>query len=236
MLNLKTVEEKDVAGGGNYGSFGLNKGQILSVKYSPNGGYKGEQRDALIVEWQIGDTKNSFRFFPIPSDYQYDAEKCIKIQTKRLQDLLEIFVPQETVKKVIETPYNDWKTLYQTVEKCLAVKVGDLSKVDVDIFLQYQLNIGQNAKRTFLEIDNAITSYKGKSYVKHIEGNFKQVVDDNGLHFVTDDGKVHPIARSKWFTEQNYMKLQTLEGSGIQPVSTTNSADLPFGGSEDTEW
>ena len=112
--------------------------------------------------------------------------------------------------------------------------MGDLSKVDVDIFLNYQLNIGQNAKQTYLEIDNAKTSYKGKSYVKHVEGNFKQVIDENGLHYITDDGKVHPISRDKWFTGQNYMKKQTLEG--VNPISTANSADLPFGGSEDTEW
>jgi len=234
MLNFKKVEQKDVTGGGNYGNFGLNKGQILSVKYNPNGGYKGEQIDALVVEWQIGDTKNSFRFFPIPDDYQYNAQRSQDIQILRIQDLLEIFVPEETVKKVIETPYQDWKTFYQTVEKCLAVKVGDLSKVDVDIFLNYQLNIGQNAKQTYLEIDNAKTSYKGKSYVKHVEGNFKQVIDENGLHYITDDGKVHPISRDKWFTGQNYMKKQTLEG--VNPISTANSADLPFGGSEDTEW
>ena len=40
MLNFKKVEQKDVTSGGNYGNFGLNKGQILSVKYNPNGGYK----------------------------------------------------------------------------------------------------------------------------------------------------------------------------------------------------
>lgn len=232
MLNFKTVKSEDLAkGGGNYGKFGLNKGKILSVKYNPLGGYKGEEKDALIVEWQIGDTKNNFRFFPIADDYKYNAEVATDVQICRIQDLLSIFLPEETVKKVIETPYNGWKVFYQTIEKVLSTKVGDLSKVDVDIFLQYQKDIGQNAKQTYLEIDNTISSYKGKSYVKHVEGNFKQVIDDEGLKFVTDDGKVHPISRNKWFTEQNYMKKQTLEGGTPSPVSGSED-DLPFSSDE----
>ena len=230
-LNFSNLNEESLSGdNGNFGKFGLNKGQFLSVKYSPTGGYKGEERDALIVEWQIGDTKNNFRFFPIPADYQYDAKKCSDIQAQRIRNILDIYLPKETVDKVMGTSYNDWKTFYQTVEKILAAKVGDISEVDVDIVLNYQLNIGQNAKQTYLEIDNAITSYKGKSYVKHIEGDFKQVIDDSGLHFINDKGEKHPISRNKWFTEQNYMKKQSLEGASTpNPVSTVGSEnDLPF--------
>lgn len=238
MINFKELKEENLTGGnGNYIKFGLNTGKILSVYYTPKGGYKGEEVDALVVEWQVGDTKKDIRFFPIPDDYPYDAKKASDVQGLRIKNILKIFVPEETVNKVMSNNYNSFKEFYQTVDKCLKAKAPNMAEVDVDFFFNYQLNIAPNNNQTYLEIDNAKTSYKGNSYVKHVEGDFKQVIDDSGLHFVTDDGKVHPISRNKWFTQQNYMKKQTLENVS-KPQSSTSSGidDLPFGGDDSDNW
>ena len=133
--------------------------------------------------------------------------------------------------------YNSFKEFYQTVDKCLKAKAPNMAEIDVDFFFNYQLNIAPNNNQTYLEIDNTKTSYKGNSYVKHVEGDFKQVIDDSGLHFVTDDGKVHPISRNKWFTQQNYMKKQTLENVS-KPQSSISSGidDLPSDGDDSDNW
>lgn len=199
-MNFGFQEAKESTG--SFGKFGLNQNATFTkveVTQTKNG------LDVLSVNYRLdgADRDGFFTFFEPKENTSFEnskemLQKQVEVTQMQICELAECFIERETLKEFLKQHINSWKS-YITVIANAINKTGKVGNVKVDLFMQYQKKVPQGYKQAFLEVPIFGTAYWGKTFVPHVEGDFKEHFDKEKylLEYVTEDGKKHPIRRSE---------------------------------------
>ena len=227
----KSLQTKDVS----FGDFGLNSGVTLTkFAYNPNGGAGNSPGDALDISFKVKASEVNQRWFPISKVFGKDGEisdtssqeyiagynEQMKHFKAVMTHYLKAFNTEETIKAAFAVPPTSWVEYVQRVASLM--QQGIANKLSLDIFLQYQWNIGANANQTYLELPKNLKD--GSFVTPHIAPKGKWNVENawvetqegvhikrEGLRYVDDEGNPHRFKRGTNFMESNKANKQTKE-------------------------
>lgn len=225
-----------------FAKFGLNrKATFVDFKFNPNGGSNGSAKECADFIFKVYDQEFRARFFPLEKIYLGSDLLDIKEALKRDPDttqkyfnnwqenilnIARCFVTDEQLKKVlVGERVANFANFIKTIE-ALIKKSG--KKPELDVFLEWQKKIANNNDKTYLTFAQSEGRFsEGICVVPHIDKEFKEVKDDNGLKYVAEDGEEHPISRGAYYFRDNNKKAkrQTLNNK-----ATVGSSDFddPF--------
>jgi hypothetical protein len=233
--------------------FGLNTGNTFLTKFAwiPNGGKDGAEQEALEIIFNINGTEKSYRQFPVTKAFLKDnggettdpnsdeMKEASRLFNQKISSILECFVPTDSIKAAMSNGFSSFKD-YCNV--CAGLLPTGFDKMPVDIFLQYQWKpTGENTK-TYLEIPKDIS--KGKFVVAAVaaqpdaQGNnasWKEIRDENGIHYKDGAGNTHPIGRTKWFADSPFAN-QIDETKGALQNSNSGTANTAQPKSNTPAW
>lgn len=239
----KSLQSKEVS----YGEFGLNSKVLLTkFEYNPNGGANNSSGDSLDLEFKVKGSNIKQRWFPITKVYgkngeitDTQSEEYILNYNENMKHFkgvmthyLKAFNTEETLKAAFATPVNSWVDYVKLVSSLM--QVGINNKLPLDIFLQYQWKLGDNANQTYLELPKNLKD--GSFVTPHIApvGEWKAEdkwveKDENGieipregLRYVDSAENPHRFKRSKNFLESPKGLKQTRDSQSAS-VSAMNS-------------
>lgn len=238
MIGFGFQDDKDESlksKGTGFGIFGLNsRVKIEKFEYTPNGGAGGAEGDALDI------TVNgiSQRWFPITRVFSKDGGEITDTtspefiagfneQMKHFKAVmthyLKVYNTEETLKAAFATPPTTWVDYVKRVSTLMAQGISN--GLMLDVFLQYQWNIGANANQTYLELPKNLKD--GSFITPHIApvGEWKEEkswiekdatgneIPVKGLRYVDGAGNVHRFHRNTNFMESNKAIKQTKSAS-----------------------
>jgi hypothetical protein len=241
----ESLKSKDFS----YGVFGLNQ-RVLMTKcdYNPNGGANGTESDCLDISFKVGEGEVNQRWFPITrvfykgeeltdttsSEYIAAYNEQMKHFKAVMTHYLKAFNTEETIKGAFKTPPSNFVEYFKLVSRLMSQ--GIANKILLDLFLQYQWNIGENATQTYLEIPKNLKD--GAFLTPHMKpvGEWKEEhnwiekdekgfsISMEGLRYVDDAGNVHRFKRNKNFMESNKAKKQTRTPVNMSTDSSAKAA------------
>lgn len=217
------ISDDDVSLLGNSGDFihfGLNqKCFITKFEYTDKAGEKGSSGEAIDITIKKGEKEIRKRYFPISGSlfnqkgvlvnpgeegYQELFEKAQNQMTGVIVHLLKsLKVTQQSIEaafSILPNTFQEWAT------KLLSLKPSNFSEIPVDVFLQYQWNLKEGQTKTYLELPKNMKD--GKFICSSIEGTFKEVIDQSGLHYENEKGEKHLFTRNSSFLETPKAKQQ----------------------------
>lgn len=241
----ETLKSKDFG----YGTFGLNQRvTITKFEYNPNGGAGGSAGDALDISIKVGTGEINQRWFPVSKVFGKEGEitdtsspeyiagynEQMKHFKATMTHYMKAFNSEETLKAAFTAPIKSWVEYVQLVTRLMSQGVAN--NVSLDVFLQYQWNIGANATQTYLEIPKNLKD--GSFITPHIvpAGEWKEekvwVEKDErgnemrmeGLRYIDSAGNVHRFKRNKNYMESNKANKQTKESSAAGSAMNAGSA------------
>lgn len=208
------------------GVFGLNAGAIITkFELNPNAGKDGAESNALDISIKIGDKEFRSRFYEPTKVYDKDSNeitdktnpafiKGMNEQIKQLKGVithyLKTFKTEEEVKALYAgATINSFADLVNFSASVIAPFI--VEEKPVDVFLQYQWNIGTDQKMTFLEMPKNLKD--GAFITASIEptGEWKEIRDKDGLRYQDNAGNLHRFNRDKNYLESN-KAIQQFEG------------------------
>ena len=238
-------------GGGNPNpfKFGLNAGVAYLTKFSyiPNGGKDGAEQDALDIVFTINGTEKNYRLFPVTSGFDKNGNKVTDPNSTEFRDavksfnavvthILHTFVGEDVIKAAFARPIHDFKQFCDIAKSLLPGPTTPT--IALDIFMQYQWQLGTTAKKTYLDIPNKMK--QGRWLCKAVQGDWQEVRVDNpadeltkALYYVNKSGafiekdgvkvytEEHPFFKNGWFMNSNYAKQQKADGSAEATTSYT---------------
>ena len=212
-------------------AFGLNTGRVIEISWG------NEPVEALTVKILIDGDENplTLKKFPVNKvfssnggeinesdpDYQKELGKQIKELTGTLTHIFKVFVTEEEIKVAIEAGKPTSFAEYCKIIINLLPK--DYDKRAVDVFLQYQYNIGDGKEKTYLELPKNMKH--GHWICAHIDpvGRWKKDAS-SGLRYTDDENNVHPFVRKEWFMTSNFANVQNSKFA-----ESSQSTDNPSG-------
>jgi hypothetical protein len=217
-------------------NFGLNqrKARLTKFEWIANGGKDGAEQEALDIQFQIGEITKNYRKFPVTSaffkekdkaqitvtDPTHPAFKDAQIElSATLMHIMGCFVSKEDLKTALAKPISSFKDYCKILESLLP---ADYATKELDIFAQYQWQIGTDKEMTYLEIPKNMK--QGKWLVPGTTNEWKEFRSDKTLKYVDiNDGAVtHPFERGEWFLASNFATKQSLNDN--TPVPTPLSS------------
>lgn len=189
--------------------FGLNTGVVDTFQFVKDAGKDGAPANAVYIHVKSGDSKPvRLRLYVDPSPYYfgkgdlqiskgeegydelYYADMTQKVAVIK-QVLHALGVDNTKINAVINE--ND---IVGSIERMVNLAPAGYDKKEVDFFLEWQWQIGNNQERTFLEFPKNMKG--GKAMVAAIKpvGKWKEVVNEDGLSYKDDAGNVHVFKRS----------------------------------------
>lgn len=235
-MNFGYVEATEYTGGS--AKFGLNQNATITKVAAED----IQGKDVLKVYFKFeGDEKDrNFAFFePKPFSEEKEAiERAYKVRQQQITELGHCFMSKEELKALLDQSITSWKK-YITIIADGIKKTGLVGKQKVDLFMQYQTKVREGYKSAFLEVPIFGGAYWGKSFVPHVEGDFKEHYDKEKyiLEYVTEDGKKHPIRRTE--SDGTYLFKTAAFNQLTQEVATPNKAveipedEAPEGGDDE---
>lgn len=217
MSGFGFQDSAEVTPGASGGKFGLNSGvQVVTLGYNPNSGKGNTAGDSFEVVVKIEEKEFRKRYFPVTKiffegaeiqpgheKYQELYDKEMKMLNASLSDVALAFIPEDALKAaLIATPINTFAQFAQIIEGAVKRNNPAWATTPVDIFLQYQWSPTGENTTTFLQFSGDVKH--GRTIVKHVPGDFKQVEDSTGIKYVDEQGVEHPFKRNKWFAESNF--------------------------------
>lgn len=190
--------------------FGLNeKVRMVKFEWINNAGKGGSEGEALDIAFLInGDEKPiSYRQFPLTKARDWNTgedvtdvnhpvfQKALNILGGRIANIMECFVSSEE----LDAKVKNIPSFKEYCKVLVSVLPKNFDQIELDLFLQYQGEIKDGQKMTYLEIPNNISW--GNFVVKHVApvGLWSEVRDSSGLHYVDGDKNMHPFKRAdKW--------------------------------------
>lgn len=221
--------------------FGLNENaKLKKFEWIANGGKDGAEQEALEIIFEINSTERSYRQFPVVKAFGKNQEeitdptspemKAAKSEfNTRMTHLMHAYVEDAALKQALARKIGSFKEYCNILKSLLPKNTPDIS---IDIFMQYQWQMGSSATRTFLDIP---TKRKhGAFIVKHVEpvgGSWKAVKkeqpDDNvqdALTYIDGAGNKHPFQRTGWFMNSNFANQQSTGSSNSDSNASAGAA------------
>jgi hypothetical protein len=227
-----TVNDTDesLKGKSGGGKFGLNHGNITKIEFTATAGKDSGPGNAVDIWVQIGEREYRRRLYETttglygkknvliePGQEGY-AELYVEDMKQKMAVIVHavkaIGVTQAQIDTIFTTPatsFTDWAT------KITSLVPAEFQKKPVDIFLEYQWEIGEDQDKTYPELPKNMKGGRFLDSSVAPVGKWNEVRDEKGLHYKDDAGNIHPFDRSLAFMESN---------KGIQQgnVATTNAA------------
>lgn len=237
--DFQSDEDKTLKAGTPGGKFGLNTGaKLVKFEFNPNGGKDGAAANCVDIEVNLGDKRFLQRNYEITKVYSKKGGEltdtssdeyinAYKEAVKHLKGLfthyLRIFFTEEEIKAAMSKA-----TIKSNVDYFKfvadAIKIGIERKgPEVDVFLQYQWNIGSGQDRTFLELPKNL---KDGSFICKpipVTGKWNEVKDKDGLKYVDDAGNEHRFKRDVNYLSSNKANVQTSGTSDMGAASATTA-------------
>lgn len=195
------------------GVFGLNTPAFLTkFELNPNAGADGAAQDAIDITVQVEDKEFRSRIYPTTKVYDKDGNELTDKTSPEyvkaynmdwsqknavIVHLLKAFRTDEEVKQALSTPLNSFADFARVVTGLLP---AESEKQPLDVFLEYQWNIGDGQDRTYLQLPRNMKGGYFLCAAVQPNGAWTKVVDDKGLRYVDAQGNEHPFSRDK-----NYM-------------------------------
>jgi len=204
--------------------FGLNQGFYLTefkIVEENNSAY-------LLIELKKGDIKINKRYYTISDNLDEKTREKEEYLRVRLIIKLLIEITNKTEDELKQIFAKDISEI-DFMKLATSLVPSNIKNKKFDIFLQYQYNIRDNVDRTFLELPRNVS--QGIFLTEHREGDWKEVRDEDGLHYVNSKGEKHPFSRSKWFLEQNWSIQQKKDNSKKEDYDFPDDVkvnDMPF--------
>jgi hypothetical protein len=207
------------------GRFGLNQAvNITKLEYNPNAGADESLADAIDITVKIGEKEFRSRIYDITGDLfkgdnkisegepgyneLYNAEKAQR-EAVIVHAVKALGATEDQIKSALQngnvTNFATWATAM------CGIKPGNFATIPVDVFLEYQWNIGEGNERTFLQLPKNMKG--GRFLAPHIApvGGAFNPADEAGLRYVDGAGNEHPFTRSENFMKSN-KAIQQIEG------------------------
>lgn len=246
MIGFGYQDDQDTslkAKSSNFGLFGLNQGVVMTkCEYNPNGGPEGTPGDSLDISFKIGDKDMNQRWFPIVKVFGKNGEitdatspeykAAFNEQMKHFKAVMthymKAFNTEEALKAAFSTPPTDFVSYFKLVARMVAP--GIANKVPLDLFLQYQWNIGPNNNQTFLEVPKNLKD--GAFLTPHIAPNgewkeerewVEEGISVKGLRYVDAGGNIHKFQRTQSYMESNKAIKQTKESESSVAGNAMNA-------------
>ena len=220
------------------GKFGLNTNCKFSlIDFTDKAGKDETEGNAVDINILVGDREFKRRVYDPTGKSLYGKDnEQVAPDGEGYYDLLEKELTQTTAmvlhavkatgvtqdavnRAVAATNPPTWAAYVQVL---ISLLPSTYKQVDIDVFLNYQWNISEGQKVTFLELPKNMK--QGSWVTTSIPGaEWKEIKDDNGLMYVDKSGNKHKISKSASFMEGNFAKQQKIEEKtypGIQDIST----------------
>lgn len=225
--------------------FGLNKGKITKLEYNANGGANNGPGDCIDITVTIKGKENRVRVYDPSTGFYTKIDKVSTLCEPNTQEFTDN-IGEEITKRskyvlhflkalgVTEDDFNKataggFPTFAGWAQVVCSLKPNNFTEVDVDAFLQYQWNIKGDNKMTYLEFAKDLD--QGLLCVKSDGKKYSEVIVDNAITYVAEDGTIHPFTRTEWFMESNWANPQKEEDEtkedSVAPSPTASSA--PWG-------
>lgn len=219
-------------------NFGVNNFTFKTLTASKSLG-KEENKVGLDVNLSFGPNTTLFASIVEPED----SDK-IKGVVGLVSNLLSLFHEAEKIEKALNKSFPSWKAYIKTVHSLLP---QTLPKREFQVFLEWQWKITKKDK-TFLKVPSKVTNGR-LVYSPVMEGQWTEVRDKNGLHFINEKEEKHPFARDVWYTKQTWANRIVMDSNddesenkgssfggdaeessfgGDKKVATEEDDDLPF--------
>lgn len=115
-------------------------------------------------------------------------------------------------------PTDQFANLVTGLKAMMAIVPANYKQIPVDVFLEYQWQIGKDNKRTFPTVPK---NMKGGAFVvPAMAGKWTEVLNDDGLSYINASGAKHAFSRDKAFMESPKGYEQTEAG-----VAATNASN-----------
>ena len=220
------------------GKFGLNTNCKFSlIDFTDKAGKDNTEGNAVDIKILVGDKELGRRVFDPTGKALYnkdneqiapDGEGYSELLEKELTQTTAMVlhavkatgVTQDTINRAVATTNPSTWAAY--VQVLISLLPSTYKQVDIDVFLNYQWNIPEGQKTTFLELPKNMK--QGSWLATSVPGaEWKEVKDDNGLIYVDKSGNKHKISRSASFMKGNFAKQQKIEEKtypGLQETDT----------------
>lgn len=209
-------------------TFGLNAGlaKLTKFEWIPNGGANGAEGEALDIVFNINGVDKSYRMFPVTKAFDKENKEVTNPDSAEIKDalidfnarithILHCFIEADDIKAGFSRPIPDFKTFCQIA---MGMLPKDYKEKSLDIFLQYQWQLGEGKERTYLEIPKKMKYGKwlaastGQKWAEQKVANADQNVRE-ALFYTNEKGEKHPFTKNGWFMSSNFAKQQKAAGA-----------------------
>lgn len=213
--------------------FGLNAGVafLTMFQWIPNGGKDGAEQEAVEIKFRINETDVNYRQFPVTQAFGKDRvvitdpkapefKEAVQNFNSIITHIMHCFVDGTTMQKAMSSsPVKNFKDF---IQRCTALLPANFSEIPLDAFLQYQWQLKEGQKRTFLELPKSMKYGKWLSKAMtpapDTEGNnakWTEVKVPNpdastakAIKYVDGAGNEHIFHRNGWYADSNFAKQQ----------------------------
>jgi hypothetical protein len=223
-------------------NFGLNAGvtKLTKFEWIPNAGKDGAEQEALDIVFNINGTDKNYRMFPVVKAFGKNQEEITDPAAPEMQDaiidfnarvthILHAFLDSEAIKAGLARPIANFK---EFCEICMGLLPKNYSEIVLDVFLQYQWQIGSNNDRTYLELPKKMKYGRwlipavapvGGAWIKHAVENPTDDVK-KALYYTDAEGNEHPFFRNGWFMSNAFANQQTSGDAESSTIAATATA------------
>jgi len=226
-------------------TFGLNTGVTLTkFAHTMTGGKDNAELEAVDIVFNIQGTEKSYRKFPISKAYVKGENGAPQTETTdpthpafkaeqiglsaTLVHIIGCFVEKDAIKTALARPIASFKEYCSILASLLP---EDYATIELDIFAQYQWQIGGENKVTYLEFPKNMKHGRWIGKTIAPVGEWKKQAKANAgtgetaLRYVDDEGNVHPFVRNGWFMASNFAHQQREESSaGASAMSASGES------------
>ncbi len=212
------------------GKFGLNSATITKFEFNPNAGKDGAPSNAIDMTIMIGDREYRNRVYDITGDL-YSGNESVSPGEPGYAEAFAAEQKQKTavvvhglkalgvtdaqiMERLKAAQPTDFATWAQAVCSTLPANFATLP---VDVFLEYQWNIGEGNDRTYLQLPKNMKGGRFLSPAVACVGEWTETVDSKGLRYIDKANTEHPFTRGKNYMESN-KAIQQIEGEEAVPA------------------
>jgi hypothetical protein len=219
--------------------FGLNAGVTTLEKFEwiPNGGKDGAEQEAIDIIFKINGTEKSYRKFPITKAFDKNNQEVTDPSAPEFRDavqtlnsvithILKCFVTDDQLMAAFSKPVTSFK---QFAQVCASVLPADFKERKLDIFMQYQWNLREGQKQTYLEIPPSMKNGKWLCPAIAPVGSWKEVRkadpsdnDQNALYYVDEANNTHLFKRHGRYVKGPLANQQKSEEAQAQEQAAQN--------------
>lgn len=240
--------------------FGLNAGvtYLKEFKWIPNGGKDGAEQEALEIIFTINGEDKGHRQFPVTEAFiknsptkekttdpnHVDFKKAKAALSGLITHIAKAFMDEATFKSGISRGF---ASFHEYCDVVAALLPTDFNTRPLDIFLQYQYNIGKNQNKTYLEIPkNMKNGYwlwpaQAGNWTEKRLDKFTDDTPDALFYYDADVAitknakgedqyKLHPISKSGYFLNSNNAVQQVdrrARQTEADPPSSVTGTGIP---------